>query len=75
MTKLLREVVAKIEQLNPEVQNGIAYRLLEELEEEKKWASSFANTTNQQWQKMADIVKQEIITGDITPLDDILTVE
>jgi len=75
MTKLLQEVVAKIEQLNPEIQDAIASRLLAELEEEKKWDSSFAQTTNDQWQKMADMVKQEIMSGDITPLEDILKVE
>ncbi len=32
-------------------------------------------TTNDQWQKMADMVKQEIMNGDITPLEDILKAE
>ncbi|MGI0481865.1 hypothetical protein ACN4EE_13880 [Geminocystis sp. CENA526] len=75
MTKLLQEVFNKIEQLNPEIQDAIASRLLTELEDEKKWDSSFVNTTDEQWQKMADMVKQEILNGDITPLDDILEVE
>lgn len=32
MTKLLQEVFNKIQQLNPELQDAIAFRLLEELE-------------------------------------------
>jgi hypothetical protein len=59
MTKLLQEVFNKIEQLNPQIQDAIASRLLEELEDEKKGNSSFVNITDKQEQKMADTVKQE----------------
>lgn len=73
MTKLLQQAVAKIQQLTPEQQDAIATRLLEELQDEYNWETRFTNTTEEQWEKMAHLVRQEIINSDTIPLDQILT--
>lgn len=75
MTKLLQQAVAKIQQLTPEQQDAIATRLLAELQDEQNWDSRFANTTDDQWEKMAKMARQEILNKDLTPLDEILTTE
>lgn len=68
MTELLRQVVAEIEKLPDEQQNANeapvslvnATRLLTELKDEQAWENSFAATTNEQWDKLAQMVRQEI---------------
>lgn len=72
MNKLLQQAITQIEQLTPEQQEAIATRLLADLQDEINWDSRFANTTNEQWQKMAQMVKQEILNKEISPLDEIL---
>jgi hypothetical protein len=71
MTELLRRVIAKIEKLPEEEQDAIATRLLAELEDEQAWKARFESTTNEQWDRLAEMVRLEIIAGDTTPLDDV----
>jgi len=71
MTELLRRVIAKIEKLPEEEQDAIATRLLAELEDEQAWKVRFESTTNEQWDRLAEMVRLEIIAGDTTPLDDV----
>ncbi|MBD2663748.1 hypothetical protein B6N60_01364 [Richelia sinica FACHB-800] len=76
MTKLLQRAIAEIEKLPAEEQNAlpkvseaIATRLLDELKDEQGWKIRFAATTDNQWDSLADMVRQEIAAGEITPLD------
>ncbi|MGB3655514.1 MAG: hypothetical protein WBA41_30495 [Rivularia sp. (in: cyanobacteria)] len=71
MTELLRQVVAEIEKLPDEQQDAIATRLLAELKDEQAWEKRFAATTNKQWDKLAQMVRQEITDGETSPLDDV----
>ena len=71
MTELLRQVVAQIEKLPAEQQDAIANRLLAELKDEQAWENRFATTTNDQWDKLAQMVRQEIADGETSPLDDV----
>lgn len=60
MTELLQQAIAKIEQLSPHQQDAIASRLLTEVQDEQQWETSLNNTTDGQWEQMADMVRQEI---------------
>ncbi|MBE9170914.1 hypothetical protein IQ238_26515 [Pleurocapsales cyanobacterium LEGE 06147] len=71
MTELLRRAIAQIEKLPPDQQDAIAARFLAELQDEKKWETLFATTTDDQWDRMAAIVRQEIASGETVPLDDV----
>jgi hypothetical protein len=71
MTELLQQAIAQIQQLPPDQQNAIASRFLAELQDEKKWETQFAATTNDQWDQMAAIVRQEIAKGETVPLDEV----
>lgn len=75
MTELLRQAIAEIEKLTPEQQDAIASRFLEELQDEQKWTTSFTSTTDEQWDRMAEMVRQEINSGETVSLDDILSTE
>ena len=69
MTELLQQVFAQITQLPPEQQDVIAARFLAELQDEQKWESSFAATTDEQWDQMAAMVRQSSIAPQSKPAD------
>jgi len=71
MTELLQRVIAELEKLPQEEQDAIATRLLAELEDERAWKVRFESTTNEQWDRLAQMVRQEIVAGDTTPLDEV----
>ncbi len=71
MTELLRQAIAQIQQLPPDQQDAIAARLLAELQDEQKWETRFAATTDDQWDQMAAMVRQEIEAGETVPLGQI----
>ena len=81
MTKLLQEMISQIHQLSPEEQDAIAKRhcviasrFLAELQDKQQWKSRFTTTTNDQWDKMAAMVRQEIATGETVPMMSFLVV-
>ncbi|MDX2270452.1 MAG: hypothetical protein NW237_00670 [Cyanobacteriota bacterium] len=51
------------EQHQADQQDGIVARLLAELKDEQKWEARFAGTTNEQWDQMAAMVRQQIESG------------
>lgn len=71
MTELLQQVIAEIEKLPPAQQDVIASRLLAELQDEHKWETRLAATTDEQWDQMAAMVRQEIASGETVPLDSV----
>lgn len=64
MTELLQQAIAQIQQLPHDQQDAIAARFLAELEDERKWEARFAATTDEQWDQMAAMVRQEIANGE-----------
>jgi hypothetical protein len=72
MTELLQRVIAELEKLPDQEQDAIATRLLAELEDEKEWKIRFEATTDEQWDRLAAMVRRDIVARDITPLDDIV---
>lgn len=71
MTELLQRVITELEKLPEDEQDAIATRLLAELEDERAWKVRFESTTNEQWDRLAQMVRQEIVAGDTTPLDEV----
>jgi hypothetical protein len=71
MTELLQQAIYQIQQLPPDQQDAIATRLLAELQDEQKWETRFAATTDNQWDQMAEMVRQEILRGETVPLDEV----
>ena len=75
MTELLQKAIAEIEKLSSEQQDAIASRFLEELQDEQQWTTGFTSTTDEQWDRMAEMVRQEINSGETVSLDDMLSTE
>jgi hypothetical protein len=72
MTGLLKKAIAEAEKSPPEVQDAIANLILAELEDEEAWRLAFEKTTDKQWDRMADKVREEIDSGNTDALDKLL---
>ena len=75
MTELLRQAISEIQKLPAVQQDAIALRLIAELKDEQKWTEQFESTTDNQWDRLADTVRQEIANGDTVPLNEVLPVK
>jgi hypothetical protein len=71
MTELLRQAIAKLEQLPSDQQDAIAARFLAEIQDEQEWEKRFAATTDEQWDRMAAMVRQEIASNGTIPLEEV----
>jgi hypothetical protein len=66
--ELLESVISQLKTLRSIDQDAIASRLLAELQDEQKWNKSFAETTDGQWDNLATMVRQEIVSQEIVTL-------
>ena len=71
ITKPLAEAIAEAAKLCVEDQDFIAFRIMEEIGEEKKWTDSFARSLNV-LDHMAAEALQEHAEGKARPLEEIL---
>ena len=71
MTELLRQAIAQIEKLPADRQDAIATQLLAELKGDREWETHFAATTDDQWDRMAAMVRHEIASGETVPIDSV----
>ena len=71
MTELLRIAIAEIKKLPEDRQDAIATRLLAELRDEQAWTTCFEATTNSQWDRLAEMVRQDIANGETVSLDEV----
>jgi hypothetical protein len=75
MTELLERAIAQLKTLPSNEQDSLAAILLTEMESERIWKDKFESTTDDQWQRMADMVRREIADGDTTPLADVFQLD
>jgi len=69
---LLQKAIGEFKKLSEVDQNAIAARWLEELRDEQLWASKFTDTSDKQWDKLAELAKQDISRNAAVSLDDFL---
>jgi hypothetical protein len=69
MTELLEQAIARLKALPANKQDAIAAIILAELEDEQAWTSRFQATTDEQWDRMAAMVRQDIANGKAVPLE------
>ncbi len=70
MTKLMKEVLAKLSKLSPERQDELAAWLLAEIEDEARWDKSFAESQNA-LEKLANEALEEHKRGETRPLEEL----
>lgn len=71
MTELLEQAITEIGKLRAAEQDAIASRILAELADEKEWTTRFSATTDQQWDRLSELARQEISAGDTDAQDDV----
>jgi hypothetical protein len=73
----LTELLPTIRQLSAIDKRELIRILIEEedISDEQAWNARFEATTDAQWDSLAEIVRREIVAGDITPLADIFPSE
>ena len=69
MTDLLEQAISQIQQLPPDQQDAIASRFLAECQDEQQWETQFAGTSDDQWDQMAAMVRQEIASDETATLE------
>lgn len=73
MTELLERAIAQLKTLPADEQDAIAARLFAEMEDEQTWKAQFESTKDEQWDRMAEMVRQEIAAGDVTPIAEVFS--
>lgn len=68
--KAVRRVVAIIEKLPPDEQDAVSERIAAELTDDAEWDDRIDATTEEQWDKMEEMVRREIAMGNSVPLED-----
>ncbi len=71
MTELFQRAIDLIKELLSDKQDEIAARLLADLQDDLEWETRFKATTDEQWDRMAEMVRREIATDGTIPLDEI----
>jgi len=71
MTDLLRQAITQIEKLTPPQQDTMAARIMAELADDDAWDASFAATTDEQWDRLADSARREISANETIPIEEV----
>lgn len=71
MTELMQRAIAQLKRLPTDEQDAIAARLLADMEDEQAWKSQFEATTDAQWDRMAEMARQDIDAGDTLPFTEV----
>ena len=69
MTKLLEKAFAEVKKAPPDVQDAIGRLVLAELQDELRWQAAFNQTTDEQWDRLAERIRKEIASGEMDSLD------
>ena len=60
MTGLFEKAFAEVKKAPPEVQDAIGKLVLAELQDELRWQEAFDQTSDEQWDRMAEKIRKEI---------------
>ena len=68
--KAVRRVVAIIEKLPPDEQDAVSERIVAELMDDADWDARFDATTEEQWDKMEEMVRRDVSARSSAPIED-----
>lgn len=72
MTRLLEKAFEQAARLPAEEQDALAARILAEIEDEQRWADLFAATTDEQWDRLADMARRDAQAEGSASLDELI---
>lgn len=70
--KAVRRVVAIIEKLPPDEQDAVSERIAAELTDDAEWDARFDSTTEEQWDKMEEMVRRDGSARGNAPIENAL---
>ena len=70
--KAVRRVVAIIEKLPPDEQDAVSERIAAELMDDADWDARFDATTEEQWDKMEEMVRRDVSARGNAPIENAL---
>lgn len=70
--KAVRRVVAIIEKLPPDEQDAVSERIAAELTDDAEWDARFDATTQEQWDKMEEMVRRDVSARGNAPIENAL---
>lgn len=70
--KAVRRVVAIIEKLPPDEQDAVSERIAAELTDNAEWDARFDATTEEQWDKMEEMVRRDVSARSNAPIENAL---
>ena len=70
--KAVRRVVAIIEKLSPDEQDAVSERIAAELTDDAEWDARFDATTEEQWDKMEEMVRRDVSARGNAPIENAL---
>ena len=68
----VRRVVAIIEKLPPDEQDAVSERIAAELTDDAEWDARFDATTEEQWDKMEEMVRRDVSARGNAPIENAL---
>ena len=71
MSTLVNNLITRLKQKSPEKQEALASKFLSEMDDEEKWEQAFNQTTEKQWAKLADDIKNRIDNEKLFLADDV----
>ena len=71
MTQLLERAFAEAGRLPADEQDALAARVLAEITDEREWDIRFAETTDAQWDALADLARTQIAEAGSRPTRDL----
>ena len=72
MTELMERLIDRLKSIPEEEQDPYAAAYLEELNDDQRWYKLFAETTDEQWEKMTSDARKEAEENESIPLEEFL---
>jgi hypoxanthine-guanine phosphoribosyltransferase len=71
----MNNLITRLKQKPPEKQEALASKFLSEMDDEEKWEQAFNQTTEKQWAKLADDIKNRIENEELLSVEDVFDTE
>jgi hypothetical protein len=71
----MKKFIERLQDIPEEEQDKYAAVYLQELEDDQRWEELFARTTEEQWEKLVEMAREDAREGESVPLDEFLNAQ
>ena len=72
MTELMEQFIDRLRRLPEDEQDKYAAAYLEELHDDQRWDTLFAETTDEEWEEMASAAREQKKKSDSAALEEVI---